>query len=80
MGLAGHGLILEYPEAVIYSLSEEHGHVDFSACSAQPEIGESVSILPNHCCVTNNLFDEIVGHRQGMVESVFSVAARGKVK
>src|SRR5437879_10219159 len=27
-GVAGHGLIVEYPDAVLAALSEEHGHVD----------------------------------------------------
>jgi D-serine deaminase-like pyridoxal phosphate-dependent protein len=39
-GLDGYGSICEYPEAKIYALSEEHGHVDFSACARKPEIGE----------------------------------------
>jgi D-serine deaminase-like pyridoxal phosphate-dependent protein len=61
LGLDGHGLILEYPEARFYSLSEEHGHVDFGACERKPSIGERVTVIPNHCCVVTNLFNEIVG-------------------
>src|ERR1041385_5790622 len=67
-GLEGHGYICEYPEAKIYSLSEEHGHVDFSACTHKPEIGERVSIIPNHCCTVTSLFDEVIGVRGGQVE------------
>ena len=76
----GHGLILEYPEARFYGMSEEHGHVDFSACAQKPEIGERVTVIPNHCCVVSNLFDEIVGVRDGQVEVVWPVAARGKLR
>jgi D-serine deaminase-like pyridoxal phosphate-dependent protein len=76
----GHGLILEYPDAVIYSLSEEHGHVDFSRCSDRPDIGERVSVLPNHCCVANNLFNEVVGIRSGRVEVIWPVLARGAIR
>jgi D-serine deaminase-like pyridoxal phosphate-dependent protein len=76
----GHGLILEYPEAVIYSQSEEHGHVDFSACEHKPEIGERLSIIPNHCCPVTNLFDQVVGIRKGEVEIVWQVACRGLVQ
>lgn len=79
MGLDGHGLILEYPEAQIYALSEEHGHVEFSRCDSMPEIGEVVTILPNHCCVANNLFNEVIGVRDGQVEVVWPVQARGAV-
>ncbi len=79
-GLEGHGLILEYPDARFYGMSEEHGHVDFSQCAKKPEIGERVTVIPNHCCVVSNLFDEIVGVRGGQVEVVWPVAARGTLK
>lgn len=79
LGLTGHGLILEYPEAQIYALSEEHGHVDFSACANKPAIGERVTVIPNHCCVVTNLFDQIVGVRGNTVDTVWDVAARGKL-
>ncbi|MDW8352446.1 MAG: D-TA family PLP-dependent enzyme [Anaerolineae bacterium] len=80
LGLQGHGLILEYPDAVIYGLSEEHGHVDFSACSRKPTVGERVTVLPNHCCPVSNLFDRVVGVRNGEVELTWRVAARGAVQ
>ncbi|MCX6017966.1 MAG: D-TA family PLP-dependent enzyme [Chloroflexi bacterium] len=73
----GHGLILEYPEARFYGMSEEHGHVDFSACPARPQIGERVTVIPNHCCPVSNLFNEIIGVRSEQVEQVWRVAARG---
>jgi D-serine deaminase-like pyridoxal phosphate-dependent protein len=77
LGLEGHGLILEYPEALIIALSEEHGLVDFSRCNSRPEIGERVTVIPNHCCPVSNLFNEIVGVRDDRVEVVWPVAARG---
>jgi len=79
VGLEGHGLILEYPEARIRALSEEHGHVDFGPSVRRPEIGERVSVLPNHCCPVSNLFDQVYGIRKNEVEQVFKVEARGKV-
>ncbi len=80
LGLEGHGLILEYPDARIVNLSEEHGVVDFSRCVQKPAIGERVRVLPNHCCVVSNLFDEVIGVRNGNVETVWKVAARGAVR
>lgn len=80
MGLDGYGLILEYPQAVIYRLSEEHGHVDFSACPQKPAIGERLTVIPNHACAVGNLFNEMVGARDGRVEVVWPVAARGCVR
>jgi D-serine deaminase-like pyridoxal phosphate-dependent protein len=78
-GLEGYGYICEYPEAKIYALTEEHGHVDFSACARKPEIGERVSVIPNHCCVVTNLFDEFVGVRGDQVEVTWQIEARGTV-
>ncbi len=80
LGLEGYGMLLEYPEARIVSLSEEHGTLDLSQCARRPAVGERVTIVPNHCCVVNNLFDEIVGVRGGQVEVVWPVAARGALK
>ncbi|MGB9752507.1 D-TA family PLP-dependent enzyme [Roseiflexus castenholzii] len=80
LGLEGYGLILEYPEARIVNLSEEHGVVDFSQCAQKPAIGERVRVLPNHCCVVSNLFDELIGARRGEVETIWRVAARGTVR
>lgn len=79
LGLEGYGLVLEYPTARLPKLSEEHGHGILSGTSARPEIGERVSVLPNHCCLVSNLFDRVYGVRGGVVEREFSVAARGAV-
>jgi len=78
--LDGYGLICEYPNAKVYALSEEHAQVDFSACARKPQIGERVSIIPNHCCLVSNLFDEVIGVRNGQVEVTWQVTARGTVR
>lgn len=80
LGLEGYGLILEYPEARFYALSEEHGHVDFSPCRRKPEIGERVTVIPNHVCVVTNLFNQVVGVRGDSVEVVWPVACRGALQ
>ena len=79
-GLEGYGYICEYPDAKIFQLSEEHGHVDFSACSNKPEIGERVTIIPNHCCTVTSLFDEVIGVRDEQVKVTWKVSARSTVK
>ena len=79
-GLDGYGLILEYPAARIYNLSEEHGFVDFSRCEQKPAIGDRVTVVPNHCCTAANSFNHVVGVRKGAVEVVWPVAARGAVQ
>jgi len=76
----GFGRIVEYPEAVITKLNEEHGYVDLTGCPSRPEVGEIVSVIPNHTCVVTNLHEQLVGVRGGRVEVVWDVAARGFVR
>ncbi len=79
LGLTGYGLLRDYPDAVITGLSEEHGHIDLSACARRPELGEVVAVLPNHACVVTNLFDEVQLHRSGHPGERVHVDARGSV-
>ncbi|XUY29475.1 D-TA family PLP-dependent enzyme [Agrobacterium sp. rho-8.1] len=80
LGFSDYGLIVEYPEAVITGLSEEHGTVDLSKCTGKrPDIGEKIRIVPNHTCVVSNLQDVMTFHRNGVVTRVEPVAARGLV-
>lgn len=55
---SGHGHILEYPDARLVRLSEEHGEIDLSACSTKPALGERLTIIPNHICPCVNLQDQ----------------------
>lgn len=56
---SGHGYIVEYPEAVINKLTEEHGQVDIRTCAKVPQIGERVTVIPNHICPCINLQDSV---------------------
>jgi D-serine deaminase-like pyridoxal phosphate-dependent protein len=76
----GYGHVMEYPEAAVVHLSEEHGVLDLSACKSRPQIGEVVDVVPNHCCVVSNMVDEVYGVRGDRVETVWPVAARGTVR
>jgi len=76
----GFGHVLEYPDAVIPHLSEEHGVIDLSQCRERPAIGEIVHVVPNHCCVVSNMVDELHGVRASHVETSWPVAARGAVR
>jgi D-serine deaminase-like pyridoxal phosphate-dependent protein len=76
----GYGYFPDYPEAVTFAQSEEHGHVDVSRCSRKPEIGKRVWVIPNHACGTTNLHNEVVAHRDGQVEAIWPVAARGLLR
>lgn len=52
---SGHGYVVEYPDAKIVKLSEEHGQIDVSLCVRRPAIGERLTVIPNHICPCINL-------------------------
>jgi D-serine deaminase-like pyridoxal phosphate-dependent protein len=55
----GFGCVVEYPDATITFLSEEHGQIDIRKCAAAPKLGERVTVIPNHICPCVNLHDTI---------------------
>ncbi len=60
--------------------NDEHGIVrpkQEDQVGELPPLGSRVMLVPGHCDPTLNLYDEIVGIRAGVVESVWPVAARG---
>lgn len=63
-----------------YNASEEHGWVDTSDVEGFVDVGDRLSFIPPHVCPTINLHDTLVGVRDGRVESVWEILARGKVK
>lgn len=78
-GLDGFGHIIEHPTAKIHKFAEEHGFLDLSGCNNKPAVGDIVRIIPNHVCVSVNMFDQLVGVRGGKIEQIIPVAARGKL-
>ncbi len=74
-----YGHIIEHPDAKIYGMSVEHGHVDVSECSHRFNVGEQLSVIPLHQGMTSNLHDTLVGIRGDQVEAIWQIAGRGKV-
>jgi D-serine deaminase-like pyridoxal phosphate-dependent protein len=79
-GATGHGLLVEHPEAEVTKLNEEHGIVDVSRCAQPPQIGDRVTVVPNHACTAANLHDTVVVHRGGEIVDTLRTAARGLVR
>ena len=51
------GHVVEYPEARIFRLHEEHGWVDVSRCPSPPGTGDRMSIIPVNAALCMNLHD-----------------------
>lgn len=75
---SGHGYIVQYPDAKIVRLSEEHGEVDVSRCQRRPRLGERVEVIPNHICPCVNLHDAVWLRSGGELHRM-PVDARGRI-
>jgi D-serine deaminase-like pyridoxal phosphate-dependent protein len=61
--------------------SDEHGSiaVDPAEQDRPLNVGDVISLLPSHICTTINLHDVLVGVRNGIVEAIYPIEARGHV-
>jgi len=75
-----YGLIIEHPQARIYGMSVEHGHVDVSECEHRFRVGEKVSVIPLHQEKCTNMHEEMAVMRNGEVQWFWRVEGRGKIK
>lgn len=75
----GFGLVVEYPQAKIVRLSEEHGEIDLSQCDSVPKLGERVHVIPNHICPCVNLQNSVWLRDDTGAEEVMPVDARGRL-
>jgi D-serine deaminase-like pyridoxal phosphate-dependent protein len=77
----GHnGTVLEYPDVFLSRMNEEHGILSTERSERRPKVGEKLRIVPNHACGTTNLHDYVAAHRNGTVEAIFPIAARGAIR
>jgi D-serine deaminase-like pyridoxal phosphate-dependent protein len=74
-----YGYVVEHPAWRVARLSEEHAVVETGPDDAAA-IGELVHVIPNHVCTVVNLHDRLVAVRQGRVEALWPVVARGRVR
>ena len=71
------GYVVEYPEARIFRLHEEHGWVDVSRCNYPPKTGDRMSIIPVNAALCMNLYDHFHLHAGGGIVRKERVDARG---
>jgi D-serine deaminase-like pyridoxal phosphate-dependent protein len=71
-------LVVGHPELTPLSPSEEHLPLALEESAAGPQIGEALYLLPRHVCPTVNNFDCALLVRDGRIESLEKVSARGR--
>jgi D-serine deaminase-like pyridoxal phosphate-dependent protein len=75
---SGYGYVVEYPEAQITKLSEEHGQIDVSRCAERPTVGERLTMIPNHICPCINLQERVWLKTADEHLTPLEIHARGK--
>ncbi|MDA8251479.1 MAG: DSD1 family PLP-dependent enzyme [Rhodospirillales bacterium] len=74
---SGLPLVWQRPELRYVSASDEHGALAVGAETEAPKLGEKLRLVPGHCDPTVDRYDWYVGVRNGRVECLWPVAARG---
>jgi 3-hydroxy-D-aspartate aldolase len=74
---SGLPTVWQRPDIRYVSASDEHGKLDIGSETAAPKVGEKLRLVPGHCDPTVDKFDWYVGVRNGRVECLWPVAARG---
>ena len=77
LDLKGFGEVREYPDAEFVRMNEEHGILNLD--SSKVEIGEEISIIPNHICSTVNLHNYVFLQKENNEFQKLTVEARGLV-
>ncbi|MEA2744642.1 MAG: 3-hydroxy-D-aspartate aldolase [Acetobacteraceae bacterium] len=74
---SGLPTVWQRPDIRYTSASDEHGKLQYGSETAAPRLGEKLRLVPGHCDPTVDRFDWYVGVRNGRVECLWPVAARG---
>jgi D-serine deaminase-like pyridoxal phosphate-dependent protein len=70
-------IVMGHPECEPLSPSEEHLPIKVGGSAPAPHIGHELLLIPRHVCPTVNNFDSALLVRNGVIESVEAVSARG---
>jgi D-serine deaminase-like pyridoxal phosphate-dependent protein len=71
-------VVVGHSELIPLSPSEEHLPMALGGGATGPQVGEAIYLLPRHVCPTVNNFDCALLGRDGRIESVENVSARGR--
>jgi 3-hydroxy-D-aspartate aldolase len=73
---SGMPLVVDVPGAHYTRASDEHGVIELPE-GRRLQLGQKLRLIPGHCDPTVNLYDWIVCYRQGSVEALWPITARG---
>ena len=73
---SGSPIVKGRPELRYAPKGDEHGGIE----GARLAPGSRIELVPSHCDTTVNLYDQYVCVRNGVVEAVWPIAARGRIQ
>ncbi|MDE2581012.1 MAG: DSD1 family PLP-dependent enzyme [Rhodospirillales bacterium] len=74
---SGLPTVWQRPDIRYVGASDEHGKLEVGSETTMPKLGEKLRLVPGHCDPTIDRYDWFVGVRDGRVECLWPVAARG---
>lgn len=75
-----HGVVKGNESICLSNLSEEHGVFETEADLSDYHIGDRIQVIPAHVCPVINLFDQAYWVKDGIVQAIVPIAARGKTE
>jgi 3-hydroxy-D-aspartate aldolase len=72
--------VVNVPGAEVIYLSAEHFNLDMTKTTAELTVGDKVWFVPHDIAVTANHFDYFMAVRNGKLEAIFDVTARGRYR
>jgi 3-hydroxy-D-aspartate aldolase len=66
-----------HPDARLVAASDEHGTIALLSPETNIPLGTRLKLIPSHCDPTVNLHDQYICVRNGRVEAIWAVSARG---
>ena len=76
---SGYAVPHDLPDVEYVGASDEHGKLTLGSGTPLLSVGDKIRLVPGHCDPTVNLHDWYVCVRDGVVENVWPIAARGAV-
>ncbi|EDV24481.1 uncharacterized protein TRIADDRAFT_56315 [Trichoplax adhaerens] len=71
---SGVPVLADYPELTFNNGGDEHGII---TPAGNFKVGDTVWLVPGHCDPTVNMYDNLIGIRNGIVECVWPISGRG---
>jgi D-serine deaminase-like pyridoxal phosphate-dependent protein len=77
---SGLPLIWQRDDVLYVDASDEHGTLSYGPNARAPQLGEKLRLVPGHCDPTVDRYDWYVCVRNGRVENLWPITARGAMR